>query len=68
MGKIVGFLETTQLYMMVNMYIKYKMWKYKLAEALPKANCIINDVIAFLRGLSRFNKWRILLPLLRQLV
>jgi hypothetical protein len=53
---------------MVNMYIKYKIWKYKLAEALPKTNCIINDVIAFLRGLSRFNKWRILLPLLRQLV
>jgi hypothetical protein len=68
MGRIVGFLETTQLYMMVNMFIKYRIWKYKLAEALPNTNCIVNDVIAFLGAISRYNKWRILIPLLRQLV
>ncbi len=68
MGKAIGFLETSQLYMIVNMFIKYRIWKYKLAETLPKTQAIVNDVNVFLEQLSRYNKWRILIPLLRQLV
>ena len=68
MGKAIGFLETSQLYMMVNMVIKYRIWKYKLAETIPKTQAIVNDVNIFLEQLSRYNKWRILIPLLRQLV
>lgn len=68
MGKAIGFMETSQLYMMVNMVIKYRIWKYKLAETLPKTQAIVNDVNVFLEQLSRYNKWRILIPLLRQLV
>ncbi len=68
MGKAIGFLETSQLYMIVNMYIKYRIWKYKLAETLPKTQAIVNDVNVFLEQLCRYNKWRILIPLLRQLV
>jgi hypothetical protein len=68
MGKAIGFLETSQLYMTVNMFIKYRIWKYKLAETLPKTQAIVNDVNVFLEQLSRYNKWRILIPLLRQLV
>jgi len=54
--------------MIVNMFIKYRIWKYKLAETLPKTQAIVNDVKLFLEQLSRYNKWRILIPLLRQLV
>jgi hypothetical protein len=61
-------METTQLYMMVNMFIKYRVWKYKLAETIPRSQAIVNDVNVFLEQLSRYNKWRILIPLLRQLV
>jgi hypothetical protein len=68
MGRIVGFLETSQLYMIINMYIKYRIWKYKLANALPKVNSICNDVNIFLDTLKWYHKWRILLPLVRQLV
>jgi hypothetical protein len=28
MGRIMGQVESTQLYMLINMYIKYKIWKY----------------------------------------
>ena len=68
MGKIVGFLETSQLYMVINMFIKYRIWKYKLAGVLPMINSICNDTKNFLDNLKWYHKWRILLPLVRQLV
>jgi hypothetical protein len=68
MGKIIGFMETTQLFMMVNMFIKYRIWKYKLAETIPRSQAVVNDVKLFLEQLCRFNKWRLLIPLLRRLV
>jgi hypothetical protein len=68
MGRIVGFLETSQLYMLTNMYIKYRIWKYKLAGVLPKVNSICNDISNFHDKLKWYHKWRILLPLVRQLV
>jgi hypothetical protein len=67
MGKITGFLETTQLYMLINMYIKYRIWMYKLAQAMPNANCIRNDVMKLMESLRCYNKWRIVMPLLMQM-
>ncbi len=35
MGRELGTEEATILYLLINMYIKYRIWKYKLAGALP---------------------------------
>ncbi len=66
MGKELGTVEATVLYMLSNMYIKYKIWKYKLAGALPMANNISNDLKEWMNNLMKYNKWRIMLPLVRQ--
>jgi hypothetical protein len=60
MGKDLGTVEAT------NMYIKYKIWKYKLAGALPRVNNITNDLKEWMNSLMKYNKWRIMLPLVRQ--
>jgi len=36
MGKIIWCMEATQLYMMVNMYIKHQIWRYKLGGGNTK--------------------------------
>jgi hypothetical protein len=67
-GRDLGIMEATLLYMLVNMYIKYKIWKYKLAGFIPRNNSIINDVRDWLEKLCMYHKWRMLLPLVRRLV
>ncbi len=66
MGKPIICVEATQLFMLINMYIKNRVWKYKLANTLPLVNNIINDTRYFIQKLVGYNKWRIMLPLLRQ--
>ena len=66
MGKELGTVEATVLYMLSNMYIKYKIWKYKLAGALPRENNISNDLKEWMSNLMKYNKWRIMPPLVRQ--
>ena len=66
MGRELKTLESTTLYMLVNMYIKYRIWKYKLAGFLPNIICISDDMQNMLRILSRFHKWRQLLPQVRR--
>jgi hypothetical protein len=66
LGKELGSIEATVLYMLMNMYIKYRIWKYKLAGALPSVQYIFNDLTKFVNSLSTYNKWRIMLPLVRQ--
>jgi hypothetical protein len=51
---------------MINMYIKYRIWKYKLAGVLPKNNCIVKDIRNWVERLSQYNKWRMMLPLVRR--
>jgi hypothetical protein len=68
MGKEMGTVEATMLYMLVNMCIKYKIWKYKLAGVMPKENSITNDVKRWLNDITWYHKWRIWLPLVRRLV
>jgi len=68
MGRDLGIMEASVLYMLINMYIKYRIWKYKLARVLPKHNCIIKDVRYWVDMLTQYNKWRIMLPLVRRQV
>jgi hypothetical protein len=67
MGKDLGILEVSLAYMLVNMYIKYRIWKYKLANVLPNINNIIRDVQYLREQLNSFKKWRMMMPLVRQL-
>jgi hypothetical protein len=67
-GRDLGPLEATLLYMLVNMYIKFKIWKYKLAGFIPRNNSIINDVRDWLEKLCMYHKWRMMLPLVRRLI
>jgi hypothetical protein len=66
LGRNMGIMEATVLYMLINMYIKYRIWKYKLAGVLPKVQCINNDVSNWVNKLIAFKKWRNMLPLVRQ--
>jgi hypothetical protein len=66
MGKDMGTLEATVLFMLLNMFIKYRIWKYKLAGVLPNTQYISNDLNKWINGISSYNKWRIMLPLVRQ--
>jgi hypothetical protein len=68
MGKDMGTIEATLLYMLINMFVKYRIWKYKLAGVLPNTQYITNDLRNFINGISSYNKWRIMLPLVRQQV
>jgi hypothetical protein len=66
MGRIMGQVESTQLYMLINMYIKYKIWKYKLANAKPRTNSILQDVREWICRLRWHKKWKNMLPICRQ--
>jgi hypothetical protein len=68
MGKELGTEEATVLYMLINMYIKYRIWKYKLAGVLPLARCISNDLNRWVNTLVSYKKWRMMLPLVRQYI
>jgi hypothetical protein len=67
MGRNLGILEVTMSYMIVNMYIKYRLWKYKLAGVLPNVNNIIRDVRLWIENLCFYKKWKMMLSLVRQL-
>jgi hypothetical protein len=59
-------IEATVLYMLINMFIKYKVWKFKLAGAIPKSRTISNDLQDWVNRLCAFKKWKNMLPLVRQ--
>jgi hypothetical protein len=63
-----GTVEATMLYMLTNMCIKYRIWKYKITGILPKENCIVNAVKHWLNDLTWHHKWRMMLPLVRRQV
>jgi hypothetical protein len=66
MGKDMGILEANILYMLINMYIKQQIWKYKLAGVLPRIQSITNTLTEWVNSLVRHNKWRNMMPLVRQ--
>ncbi len=67
MGKDLGIMEVSMVYMLINMYIKHKIWKYKLANVLPNTGLIIRDVQYWIEKLKYYKKWRMMLPLVQQL-
>jgi hypothetical protein len=66
LGKDMGTVKATVLHMYITMFVKYKIWKYKLANVLPKSNSIFTDLTQWVGNLTSHNKWRIMLPLVRQ--
>jgi hypothetical protein len=61
-----GSVEATVLYMLHNMFIKYMIWKYKLAGVMPVVQNIVNDLEQWASNLTSYNKWRNMLLHLRQ--
>jgi hypothetical protein len=66
LGIDTGIVEANVLYMMVNMYIKQRIWKYKLAGVLPISQNISNELEEWVNKLTCHIKWRNMLPLVRQ--
>jgi len=66
MGLNIGNMEATILYMSINMLIKYKIWRAKLANTFPNCNTIANDIKMNVYQLTKYQKWRNMLPLVRQ--
>jgi hypothetical protein len=66
LGKETGIVESNILYMLINMFIKYKIWKYKLAGVLPLAQNIANELKDWVNNLTAYGKWKNMLPLVRQ--
>jgi hypothetical protein len=66
LGKDMGTVEGTVLYMLINMFIKYRIWKYKLAGVMLVTQNIFYDLEQWTHNLAAHNKWRNMLLLLRQ--
>jgi hypothetical protein len=66
LGMDTGIVEANVLYMMINMYVKQRIWKYKLAGILPVTLNIANDLEEWVNKLTCNIKWRNMLPLIRQ--
>jgi hypothetical protein len=66
LGKDMDTVEATVLYMLINMFIKFRIWKYKLAGVMPVTQNIIQDLRQWTQNLKAHNKWRNMLLLLRQ--
>jgi len=54
MGKIIWCMEGTQLFMLVNMFIKYKVWRYKLAGVIPNAGWIAEDTKKMIKEICQY--------------
>ncbi len=65
-GREMGTVEATVLYMLHNMFIKYRIWKYKLAGVMPVTQNIVQDLEKWATNLTAHNKWRNMLLLVRQ--
>jgi hypothetical protein len=67
MGKIAQNMELTLIFQLVNMFIRYKIWNYKLAGILPKKTMIVHETENFIVEIGKKPGLRGQLPLLRQL-
>jgi hypothetical protein len=48
------------------MFIKYRIWKYKLAGVMPVIQNIVHDLESWAGALTNYIKWRNMLPHKRQ--
>jgi hypothetical protein len=67
MGKIAQNMELALIFQLVNLFIRYRIWNYKLAGILPKKNMIVHETENCIREIGRKPGLRGQLPLLRQL-
>jgi hypothetical protein len=67
MGKLSNSIEGTSLYLLINLFLRYKIWNYKLAGILPKTGTIVHETEQFINRISSRPSWRGQLPLVRQL-
>jgi hypothetical protein len=67
MGKLANSIEGTALYQLINLFLRYKIWNYKLAGILPKTGTIVHETEQFIIRICSRPSWRGQLPLVRQL-
>jgi hypothetical protein len=67
MGKLANSMEGTALYQLINLFLRYKIWNYKLAGILPKTGTIVHETEQFINRISSRPSWRGQLPLVRQM-
>jgi hypothetical protein len=67
MGKLANSMEASALYLLINMFVRYKIWNYKLAGILPKSGTIIHETKEIITGICNKPSWRGQLPPVRQL-
>ncbi len=52
MGKLANSMEGTALYQLINFFLRYKIWNYKLAGILPKTGTIAHETEQFINPAS----------------
>jgi hypothetical protein len=67
MGKLANSIEGTSLYLLINLFLRYKIWNYKLAGILPKTGTIIHETEQFINRICSRPSRRGQLPLVKQL-
>jgi hypothetical protein len=67
MGKLGSNVECTAMGHLINMYIRYKLWNYKLAGILPKNGTIVHETECFINFICTKPNLRGQMPLLRHL-
>jgi hypothetical protein len=67
MGKLAHSVECTALFQLINQFIRYKIWNYKLAGILPKKGMIVHEVENFINFVGKKPDLWGQLPLVRQL-
>jgi hypothetical protein len=68
MGKVAACREIAIIYQLCNIFIRYRIWNYKIANILPKSGSIANDLNILLNRFSEKPQWRGMLPLACQLL
>jgi hypothetical protein len=67
MGSLARSSEAAQLYQISNMFIRYKIWNYKLAGVKPRIGTIANETHELLQRICKKPNWRGILPQVRQI-
>lgn len=67
MGRLGNSVECTAMGQLISMYIRYKIWNYKLAGVMPKKGTIVHETECFITDICKKPNLRGQMPLLRHL-
>jgi hypothetical protein len=67
MGRLGNSVECTAMGQLISMYVRYKIWNYKLAGILPKKGTIVHETECFITDICRKPNLRGQMPMLRHL-